>query len=359
MALYGLNENDLRRLQRLLQAFEKGELTQGAPQQPAKLPPRSIIEFGEVVSGIGGSTSGTLPAGDVLLHTFSTTAASTSGVTAQTTETVEVYNVSPYSLSASDRVLLHRHNRTGKWLAEAIPAPNVQFGEPDATITAATSSNSTGGTFSIFKLGTTGNVVDTSNNITLVNLTNGALPSDEQTMAFYHYASNAYLTARPKIVEFGKANASIAGLTTGGKASSGTFTVYDLSSTGGITSASTTLTAWNLQPSAISASSTGSPYFLLHRHHRSARWIIDPPPHVVEIAKADSDISACTTGGTAGSGTCSIYTLSTDNVLTDTNINVTAYNLSIDAVTAGKTLQLVRHYRTGKWLVNFEDCGTT
>lgn len=160
--------------------------------------------------------------------------------------------------------------------------------------------------------------------------------------------------------------ANITGLTTsstGGtrNAGSGTLELYTISSTGGLTSvgSTATVTGWNYAPPSILASSTGAQMVMLHRHSLTGRYIISPPPHVVEIAKADSQISACSSGGTAGSGTCSIYELSTANVLADTGVNVTALNLSLDPVAADKWLQLVRHYRSGKWLVNFEDCGTT
>lgn len=195
----------------------------------------------------------------------------------------------------------------------------------------------------------------------VINISQAAISSTEFTLAIRESPGGRMVVGAviADDLEFGTANAAIAGLTTAGNAVSGTFTAYTISSTGGLTSATTTLTGWNVQASAISATSTGSPYFLLHRHRRTGRYIIDPPPHVVEIARADSSIAACSTAGTAGSGTCSIYTLSTANVLTDTNVNVTAYNLSVDTVASGVNLQLVRHYRTGKWLVNYEDCATT
>lgn len=174
------------------------------------------------------------------------------------------------------------------------------------------------------------------------------------------------LTSRPRLdsqyqpprqsVRFGKLEASVTAATTSGAPGSGQVSLYEISSTGGATDTTIDSTCYNISPVPVSSTSH---YVLLHRDHASGRLIIDPPPHVVEIGKADSTISGASTSGTPASGTVSIYTLSTGGSLTDTGENVTAYNLSVDSVAADRWLQLVRHYRSGNWLVNYEDCGTT
>ncbi len=78
----------------------------------------------------------------------------------------------------------------------------------------------------------------------------------------------------------------------------------------------------------------------------------------VELGKADSTIAGTTTG-TPGSGTVSIYRFTSTGGTSDTGLNITAYNFSKDTVASGRWLHLVRHHRSGRWLVNYEDCGTT
>jgi hypothetical protein len=78
----------------------------------------------------------------------------------------------------------------------------------------------------------------------------------------------------------------------------------------------------------------------------------------IELAKADSTIAGTTTV-TPGSGTCSIYTFTSTGGTSDTGLNVTAYNLSKDSIASGRWLHLIRHHRSGRWLINYEDCGTT
>lgn len=82
------------------------------------------------------------------------------------------------------------------------------------------------------------------------------------------------------------------------------------------------------------------------------------PRSIVELGQADSTIAGTTTG-TPGSGTVSVYGFTSTGGTTDTGINVTAYNFSKDSVASGRWLHLVRHHRSGRWLVNYEDCGTT
>lgn len=207
---------------------------------------------------------------------------------------------------------------------------------------------------------TTGELANAGRTVTITNRsTSYSNASGNYQAATWFEGEWRAITSDGGGMELAMTFANIAGLTTGGNASSGTLTVYTLSSTGGLTSLSTDITAWNYAPPNIMGSSTGGQLVTLHRHMRTGRWVIDPPPHVMEIARADSTISGCSTAGTAGSGTCSIYELSTANVLVDTGINVTALNLSLDEVATGKNLQLVRHYRSGKWIVNFEDCASS
>lgn len=82
-------------------------------------------------------------------------------------------------------------------------------------------------------------------------------------------------------------------------------------------------------------------------------------PRDIEFGKADSTISAATTSGVFGNGTCSIYTFTSTGGTTDTGENLTAWNMSLDTVAAGPWLQFKRHFRTGRWLIDFEDCATT
>lgn len=83
------------------------------------------------------------------------------------------------------------------------------------------------------------------------------------------------------------------------------------------------------------------------------------PHRTNEFGKCGTAITAMSTGGTAGSGAVTIYTMTTAGVTTATTIEVTAYNLSLDAVSSGAWLQLQWNERSHKWLVSFEDCGTT
>lgn len=111
---------------------------------------------------------------------------------------------------------------------------------------------------------------------------------------------------------------------------------------------------WNLSSIPLTSGSAHIGY----REATSGRTVVFTN-QVVEIGKADSTIAASSTGGTPGSGTVSIYTFTSTGGTTDTGENVTAFNLSIDSVAAGRWLGLNRHDRTGLWLIIYEDCGTT
>lgn len=84
---------------------------------------------------------------------------------------------------------------------------------------------------------------------------------------------------------------------------------------------------------------------------RRGRWQM--PGVVTYIGKTDEAITA-RSSTTPGSGTVSLYRLDDSGDLEDTGENVTAYNLSDDAVASGAYVGLVQ--AAGVLWVNWEDC---
>lgn len=84
-----------------------------------------------------------------------------------------------------------------------------------------------------------------------------------------------------------------------------------------------------------------------------AKVVCEPPNRL--LAKAQSTEPSARSSTTPGSGTVDVLYMS-GTTLTDTTWDVTAYNLSTDAVSDGEPyLQLL--YHSGKWFVDYEDCG--
>lgn len=75
-----------------------------------------------------------------------------------------------------------------------------------------------------------------------------------------------------------------------------------------------------------------------------------PVRTVSEFGKADAVISGSTTV-TPGSGTVSIWSFTSTGGTTDTGTNVTAYNMTDRDVHTGGWVQLLRHERTGNWMI--------
>jgi len=74
------------------------------------------------------------------------------------------------------------------------------------------------------------------------------------------------------------------------------------------------------------------------------------------IAKTDGAITA-RSGTTAGSGTVSIYYLTSAGVLTDTGESVSAYNIAGGAVNGSTFITIKRVEGSPFWVVDMEDCG--
>lgn len=71
------------------------------------------------------------------------------------------------------------------------------------------------------------------------------------------------------------------------------------------------------------------------------------------IGKPDADIAAAS-GATPGSGTVSVWSLGSAGDMIDTTQNITAYNLSGEAVTSG--VYVVVAFIDGKWFIIYEVC---
>lgn len=75
------------------------------------------------------------------------------------------------------------------------------------------------------------------------------------------------------------------------------------------------------------------------------------------IAKNGGSTIAARSGTTPGSGTVTLYYIDSSNVLTSLGVTVTAYNLAGSTVAADAWLQVKLESGSGKWLVDWEDCG--
>lgn len=155
--------------------------------------------------------------------------------------------------------------------------------------------------------------------------------------------------------EFGQCATAITAMTSAGVAGSGDVTIYTLS-TAGVTAATTqTVKAYNVTLDAVSSGQ----FLEVQRNERNGLWLVEIPRRTNEFGKCDSAIGAMSTAGTAGSGPVTIYTMSTAGVTSATTQTITAYNLSLDPVSSGAWLQCQWNMRVGKWLVSFEDCGSS
>lgn len=95
-------------------------------------------------------------------------------------------------------------------------------------------------------------------------------------------------------------------------------------------------------------------------HHRLKREVInlkrnlahDRNRHLVEnlwVAKADAQIPA-RSGDIAGSGTCSIYKMADDGMLTDRSFNETVYNLDDAVIDADEYFPVLREFQGALWM---------
>ena len=96
-------------------------------------------------------------------------------------------------------------------------------------------------------------------------------------------------------------------------------------------------------------------YIRVSRNFKSGLWI---PVIGIQtaIAKTTGAITA-RSGTTAGSGTVSIYYLTSAGVLTDSSETVTAYNIAGGAVNGSTFITIKRVEGSPFWVVDMEDCG--
>jgi len=96
-------------------------------------------------------------------------------------------------------------------------------------------------------------------------------------------------------------------------------------------------------------------YIRVSRNFKSGLWI---PVIGIQtaIAKTVGAITA-RSGTTAGSGTVSIYYLTSAGVLTDTGESVSAYNIAGGAVNGSTFITIKRVEGSPFWVVDMEDCG--
>lgn len=95
-------------------------------------------------------------------------------------------------------------------------------------------------------------------------------------------------------------------------------------------------------------------YIRVSRNFKSGLWI---PVIGIQtaIAKTTGAITA-RSGTTAGSGTVSIYYLTSAGVLTDSSETVTAYNIAGAEIAATTFITIKRIEGSGYWVVDMEDC---
>jgi len=91
------------------------------------------------------------------------------------------------------------------------------------------------------------------------------------------------------------------------------------------------------------------------RNFRSGLWLPNMETQTA-IAKTTGAITA-RSGTTAGSGTVSIYYLTSAGVLTDTGETVSAYNIAGGAVNGATFITIKRVEGSPFWVVDMEDCG--
>ncbi len=91
------------------------------------------------------------------------------------------------------------------------------------------------------------------------------------------------------------------------------------------------------------------------RNFRSGLWMPNMETQTA-IAKTTGVITA-RSGTTAGSGTVSIYYLTSAGVLTDTGETVSAYNIAGGAVNGATFITIKRVEGSPFWVVDMEDCG--
>jgi hypothetical protein len=74
------------------------------------------------------------------------------------------------------------------------------------------------------------------------------------------------------------------------------------------------------------------------------------------IAATGATPIAARVGSTPGSGTVTLYEITDAGVLAATTETVTAYNIAKVAVSASAFIQLKREGKSGKFIIDFEDC---
>jgi hypothetical protein len=133
---------------------------------------------------------------------------------------------------------------------------------------------------------------------------------------------------------------------------SGKAEVWDVSSEGKLTDAQRDeLDIYNDSLVPIPVDS----YIRVSRNFRSGLWL----PVIslqTAIAKTVGGIAA-RSGTTAGSGTVSIYYMTSAGVLTDTGESVTAYNIAGGQIQATTFITIKRMEGAPFWVVDMEDCG--
>tara|TARA_R100000152_G_C6782231_1_gene219173 strand:- start:2995 stop:3621 length:627 start_codon:yes stop_codon:yes gene_type:complete len=102
-------------------------------------------------------------------------------------------------------------------------------------------------------------------------------------------------------------------------------------------------------PSAVPVAS--DTFVRCERHSKSGLWLIDPVQTAVGVSNGITGRS----GTTAGTGTASLYYISSGN-LVDTGENVTVYNIA-DATVASGSWITIKQNSYGQWFVDMEACG--
>lgn len=87
------------------------------------------------------------------------------------------------------------------------------------------------------------------------------------------------------------------------------------------------------------------------RHSKTGLWLVEPIQTAVGVSNGISGRS----GSTAGSGTASLYYLSSGS-LVDTGENVTVYNIADASITSGAWIT-IKQNSSGEWFVDMEACG--